>query len=248
MLGILWRTKPSLPPPAQKRPEKATPATDAAATFLPGLPDPNYRAHEEKLHQACWLTPNQCSLYSAATVLLFSVRVRAQPPAGVTYSYQLTPLGVPMPGLFVSEEISTRRSGGGKGGGGEGGSGGRSTSTSTGSGSGSGGSGSSLVKRRKSTGGSVSSAGEKVCHSPPSPSSSSLSSFTVRGGKPRSTVCWTVTTVVLQESPRSPSVGGASEDGEDRRLRVSSPAPSSEGASGEGPVGGESIASGRGGR
>eukprot|EP00903_Cladosiphon_okamuranus_P010510 g9941.t1 len=136
-----------------------------------------------------------------------------EPPAGVTYSYQLTPLGVPMPGLFVSDEISTKPSGTGvvSSGGGVGG-GGVSSSTGT-------------LRRRKSLGRSSSSssissarsAGEKAARVS---SSTSLSSFTVRGGKPRSTVSWTVTTVVLQESPRSFPVGGASDDNGDRDLKV----------------------------
>eukprot|EP00752_Nemacystus_decipiens_P010947 g9729.t1 len=115
-----------------------------------------------------------------------------EPPAGVTYSYQLTPLGVPMPGLFVSEEISPKTSGTSVGSSNGGGGGGGSSSSSSGT-----------MRRRKSLdGGGSRSAG----HRAPAP----RSSFTIRGGTPRSSVSWTVTTVVLQESPRtaSPPVGG----------------------------------------
>ena len=110
-----------------------------------------------------------------------------------------------MPGLFVSEEISTKT---------------RNTRVGSGSGSGSG-----TVRRRKSLGGSgngsaKSAGGQNI--------STSLSSFAVKGGKPRSTVSWTVTPVVMQGSPQtpSPSVGGgaaaAASDGDgDRALRVS---------------------------
>lgn len=132
----------------------------------------------------------------------------------MTYSYQLTPLGVPMPGLFVSEEISTKRT--------------SCSSTDCGSSSGS-------TLRRRSAGGDARCPDERFggYTSPPPPHAS----FAVRGGRPRSTVSWTVTTVAVQDVQSSPGGGGASFYGGAQGLAASSTSLSSDASNGEEPVG-----------
>ncbi|CAM9272137.1 unnamed protein product [Pylaiella littoralis] len=146
---------------------------------------------------------------SGAAEVRFQASFLGEPPDGVVYSYQLTPIGASMPELFISEEVTAKSSSSSSSssdressGGGGGGSGGTDTSGIQQSGR------TGISRRRSGIGGGSTSmrigrSGSRF--------------FSIKGGKPRSAVSWTVTTVELQQQQQQkqqqhPSLSGTSSE------------------------------------